>query len=213
MHPRNLPRGVRVPARLRDGDGILCRTAPGACRQDRPWPQAQSVGHAGKGQTQNSHAKGRRDGRKLRLLETPLPPHGSDEGSELASLFLENADGFLRSTEFAASKGFESEIMAGCCYALELILKSFLLSRGRSDEWNRLHIRHDLRKALLEAHRLGLSEQPKPITRFIETCSDHYRQHTLSELSKAEPDVRPAPGYLSAVCELYADIKRRFAGG
>src|SRR5258706_10562861 len=76
------------------------------------------------------------------VAETP------DEAGELALVFLANAGEFLKSAQAVAGSGDEGHVaLSSCCYALELILKAYLLSRGRSDSWDRGHIRHDLQKA------------------------------------------------------------------
>lgn len=44
--------------------------------------------------------------------------------------------------------------------AIELGLKAYLLHRGFSDDWNRIHLRHDLKKALRCARLAGLRDLP-----------------------------------------------------
>lgn len=44
--------------------------------------------------------------------------------------------------------------------AIELGLKAYLLHRGFSDDWNRIHLRHDLMKALRCARLAGLRDLP-----------------------------------------------------
>ena len=44
--------------------------------------------------------------------------------------------------------------------AIELGLKAYLLHRGFSDDWNRIHLRHDLKKALRCARLAGLQDVP-----------------------------------------------------
>jgi hypothetical protein len=63
----------------------------------------------------------------------------------LTTTFIRNARGFLEGAEDGRFPEITRYFLA---IAIELSLKAYLLHRGISDDWNRIHIRHDLRKAL-----------------------------------------------------------------
>jgi len=66
--------------------------------------------------------------------------------------------------------------------AIELALKACLLHRGISDDWCRVHIRHDLVKALKCAKRIGFKDAPPLIPRLAEVLSPYYRTHTILDM-------------------------------
>ena len=77
----------------------------------------------------------------------------------LSHAFCRNAAGFHR-----AAVGSRASLPEGSFHflaiAIELSLKAYLLHRGVSDDWNRIHIRHDLHKALDCARRAGFRRVP-----------------------------------------------------
>lgn len=77
----------------------------------------------------------------------------------LAAAFLRNARTFhamawTKPDRSGARSAYASAI------AIELGLKAYLLHRGFSDDWNRIHLRHDLKKALRCARLAGLRDLP-----------------------------------------------------
>lgn len=137
-----------------------------------------------------------------------------DEGTLLARSFLATADQFLSSAEAQAREGQEGEVvLAGGCYALELILKSYLLSRGRSDAWNQQNIRHDLTKAWREATFLGLPDDDARIERFLKVAAGAYARHDLFELARERPGLLAEVDYLMAIRVLYRQVDERLPDG
>jgi HEPN domain-containing protein len=80
---------------------------------------------------------------------------------DLAWLQFSNADRFLRSAEEARRRGSDDIAYHALAITIELTLKSYLLARATDDDWNRIHIRHDLDKALAYAERAGLKTSPE----------------------------------------------------
>ncbi|QUT08434.1 hypothetical protein KFK14_19580 [Sphingobium phenoxybenzoativorans] len=78
--------------------------------------------------------------------------------TELAEAFLSNAYGFLEPD------------LTSLAISLELGLKSYLLHRGYSDDWNARHIRHDLRMAL----DLAVEEEFGGVTPALEALIDAF---------------------------------------
>lgn len=108
----------------------------------------------------------------------------------LAQTFMTTADHFLELASDKAADAKMAEVVLGsCCYALELILKAYLLSRGRSDAWNTEHIRHDLAAALREATFFGLPDDDARLGRFIAVVREAYRHHQLLQLSQDQPNL------------------------
>jgi len=58
--------------------------------------------------------------------------------------------------------------------AIELALKAYLLQRGITDDWNRIHLRHDLNKALRCARMAGLRHLPDGLPQLISTLGPLY---------------------------------------
>ncbi len=138
----------------------------------------------------------------------------TDGPQSLARTFLANAAGFLVSAEAAVGANIQGEIsIASCCYALELILKAYLLSRGRSDGWNEEHVRHDLTKAWREAVFLGLPGDDARIERFLKVASGAYARHELMELSRQRPTLLDEIDVVTAIRALHRDVESRMPGG
>ncbi|RAK54915.1 hypothetical protein DJ017_10435 [Phenylobacterium soli] len=134
----------------------------------------------------------------------------TDAQTELARTFLVNADGFLRGAEVAVAAGHDGEVvLSSACYALELIFKAYLLSRGRSDDWNRDVIRHDLVAAYREAAFLGLPGDDARIERFLKVAAEPFARHGLFELSQVRPKLLAEIGYVAAVRSLHRETERR----
>ena len=97
----------------------------------------------------------------------------------LARAFVRNARAFHEMGQ--AAKGREgSSSDYHLAIAIELGLKAYLLHRGITDQWNRVHIRHDLTKALRCARMAGLKDIPKGIAQMAEALSPSYASGALS---------------------------------
>ena len=83
-------------------------------------------------------------------------PTNVERDRHLACLQFSNADRFLRSSEEACRRGSDDIAYHSLAITIELTLKSYLLARATDDDWNRIHVRHDLVKALAYAERAGL---------------------------------------------------------
>ncbi len=79
----------------------------------------------------------------------------------MACLQFGNADRFLRCAEWASTRGSDDITYHSLAVAIELSLKSYLLAHVTDDDWNRVHIRHDLAKAVAYAERAGLDPSPE----------------------------------------------------
>ncbi|TFW01009.1 hypothetical protein E4M02_12070 [Brevundimonas sp. S30B] len=77
----------------------------------------------------------------------------------MAAAFLRNARTF-HAMAWTESDRSGRRSAYPCAIAIELGLKAYLLHRGFSDDWNRTHLRHDLRKALRCARLAGLRDMP-----------------------------------------------------
>lgn len=101
-----------------------------------------------------------------------------------SNFLLRNAEGFLHSAvmhiERDGSPKSEAAMQA-LGYALELLLKAFLMSKGWTDDRRRVELRHDLKKALDAAEHEGLAGVSPELRSFIETLSPYYRSHRLEE--------------------------------
>lgn len=137
----------------------------------------------------------------------PVSPPASEE-AVLSTLFLRNADGFLQSAETAAATQSEMAL-ASACYALELILKAYLVSRGRCDEWNRRHLGHDLAAAYLEATFLGLPDEDVRIERFLKLVAVPFARHELLEVVRAQSRILSEIGYVAAIRSLHRAAELR----
>lgn len=76
----------------------------------------------------------------------------------LAVALVHNARTFHAMAWTAPDRGARSAYASAI--AIELGLKAYLLHRGFSDDWNRIHLRHDLKKALRCARLAGLRDLP-----------------------------------------------------
>lgn len=97
----------------------------------------------------------------------------------LAQVLARNARAFK---EMAQAGG--SEINGSRPYflaiAIELALKAYLLQRGITDDWNRIHLRHDLLKALRCARMAGLRHLPDGLPQLTAALSPLYASGALS---------------------------------
>jgi hypothetical protein len=109
----------------------------------------------------------------------PRQRDGADR--QLADIFRRNAAGFHEAADRALERHPEvtRHFLA---IAIELALKADLLHRGISDDWNRVHIRHDLGKALKCARRAGFNGAPVGLPALAALLSPYYKVHAISEL-------------------------------
>lgn len=84
---------------------------------------------------------------------------GQDD-RHLATGFCDNARAFhvMAQGSRATQDGLANYYFA---IAIELGLKAYLLHREIRDQWNRVHLRHDLTKALKSVRRAGLRNLPE----------------------------------------------------
>jgi len=73
----------------------------------------------------------------------------------LARAFVRNARAFQEVGQAAQGRTRASSAYY-LAIAIELGLKAFLLHRGITDKWSRIHLTHDLTKALRRARMAGL---------------------------------------------------------
>jgi hypothetical protein len=111
--------------------------------------------------------------------------HSCDRG--LASAFYRNAVGFHESAEAAAER-FPEMTRYFLAIAIELSLKAYLLHRGISDDWNRIHVRHDLIKALRCARRAGLNETTGGLVELASLLSPYYQTRRIADMPAAAVD-------------------------
>jgi len=126
----------------------------------------------------------------------------------LARTFLKNAEGFLEAAQAAPAGAMSEVALTMGCHALELVLKAYLLSRGRSDDWNRDNIRHDLGAALAEATHLGMPSDDARIGRFIKVVGGPFARHELIHLAADPPPELATIGYLIAIRSLHKGVAR-----
>lgn len=97
----------------------------------------------------------------------------------LARAFVRNARAFHEMGQAAwnRSGGSTAYYLA---IAIELGLKAYLVHRGIADQWNHIHLRHDLTKALRCARMAGLKDIPEGIQEMVELLSPLYASGALS---------------------------------
>lgn len=98
---------------------------------------------------------------------------------QLSQTFRRNADGFYRAAT-GAPPGFPEIGFHSLAIAIELSLKAYLLHRGVGDDWNRIHIGHDLRLALACARRAGLRQVSDGVSDLAASLTLFYEQHAFS---------------------------------
>lgn len=101
----------------------------------------------------------------------------------LAGTFRRNAAGFQLSAEHALGRHPEGT-RYHLAIAIELALKAYLLDRGITDDWNRIHLRHDLFKALKSARRAGFRVEPAGLADLAALLSPFYQTHTIMRMPK-----------------------------
>jgi hypothetical protein len=96
----------------------------------------------------------------------------------LARAFARNARAFHEAGQMTQGRTGASSAYH---LAIELGLKVYLLHRGITDQWNRIHIRHDLTNALRCAPMAGLKDIPEGISQMAEGLSPLYASGALSK--------------------------------
>ena len=140
-----------------------------------------------------------------------LRPSRQPADRELAAVFLRNATGFFRSGDETGAL-YPDHALYDFAIAIELALKAFLLWRGFADDWNRRHIRHDLRKALKCARRAGLAGLPKALGPLTQTLSPAYQRHAIVSQSAALLAVINVPQACETVRVLLAAVEAAIGG-
>lgn len=100
----------------------------------------------------------------------------------LAYAFRRNAAGFHEAAETALDRHPEVARYF-LAIAIELGLKAYLLHRGVRDDWNRIHIRHDLIKALTCARRAGFNGAPAGLPALAALLSPYYEVYAISAMA------------------------------
>lgn len=124
----------------------------------------------------------------------------------LALAFAHNARAFhgmawTDDDRVAARSAYHSAI------AIELGLKAYLLHRGLSDEWNRVHLRHDLTKALRCVLMLGFRGVPDGIAELAAVLGPLYASGALRS-GLVSPDVPLSPDDADkAICDLLSAVE------
>ncbi|MGC1301796.1 MAG: hypothetical protein WA840_05420 [Caulobacteraceae bacterium] len=117
--------------------------------------------------------------------------HREDPAETALSLaFLANARGFHASAVTAQDR-FPRQAAHFLAIAIELSLKSYLLHLGFSDAWNRVHIGHDLGKALWCARGAGFHAVPSRLPPIATHLGPYYLGHAFEEM---EPEALAALG-------------------
>lgn len=89
--------------------------------------------------------------------------------------------------------------------AIELGLKAYLLHRGFSDDWNRTHLRHDLKKALRCARLAGLREVPDGLAELAAVLGPLYALGDLRS-GAVEPDLPVSPSTADRAISRLLDV-------
>lgn len=91
--------------------------------------------------------------------------------------------------------------------AIELGLKAYLLHRGITDQWNRVHLRHDLTKAVKCVRRAGLKDIPDGISELADLLGPLYASGTLSRGLASPVMPLPQPVADQAIAELLTAVE------
>jgi len=128
---------------------------------------------------------------------------------------LENAAGFLAGAQLLSRDDRHAReiLLHQIACAIELSLKSFLQSRGWSDEQCRLEIRHDLTKALDAAEGLGFRPSYPDLHPLVAILSPYYCRHRIRDLAAHEPALLSPQQALKATEELLGDVRAACSKG
>ena len=122
----------------------------------------------------------------------------------LAVAFARNARAFhamawTESDRSGARSAYPSAI------AIELGLKAYLLHRGFSDDWNRIHLRHDLKRALRCARLAGLRDLPVGLAELAAVLGPLYASGDLRS-GAVEPELTVSPEAADRVISRFLDV-------
>lgn len=106
--------------------------------------------------------------------------HQGDDRA-LARPFHRNAERFFHGTDRLLPR-LPDNALYFMAVATELALKAYLLSRGISDDWNRIHVRHDLSKALKCATRAGFKGGSAKLAEVAAVLSPYYKSHSIPNM-------------------------------
>jgi hypothetical protein len=128
---------------------------------------------------------------------------------------LKNAAGFLAGAQHLSRGDRHSReiVLHQIACAIELSLKSFLQSRGWSDEQCRLEIRHDLTKALDAAEGLGFRPSYPDLHPLVAILTPYYCRHRIRDLAAHEPALLSPQQALKATEELLSDVRAACSKG
>lgn len=129
----------------------------------------------------------------------------------LALAFIRNARSFHEMGQDARRRTAGSSAYY-IAIAIELGLKAYLLHRGISDQWNRIHVRHDLSKALRCVGMAGLRDVPYGIPQLVDALTQHYASGALARALK-EPGLTMAPGVADNVITHLLNLVEVLAAG
>lgn len=116
---------------------------------------------------------------------------------------------YRRAVAFAAHLGGDapaSIAISSAAYAADFALKSFLLHKGASDEWNRRHIGHDIEKALARAVSEGLANIPPGMSRFAHPLADYHSGGRTPALAREVEAATPLPQVIATIRQLLGAI-------
>jgi len=128
----------------------------------------------------------------------------------LAAAFLRNARTFhamawIKHDRSGGRSAYSSAI------AIELGLKAYLLHRGFSDDWNRIHLRHDLKKALRCAGLAGLRELPDGLAELVAILGPLYASGALRS-GAVKPELTVSPEAADGVISRFLDVVENAIG-
>lgn len=130
----------------------------------------------------------------------PLPQPARPDAA-LAGIFLGNAVSKLDAAEWAARSGMDNAALHGTAIAIELLLKSYLLSIATDDGWNRANIGHDLAKALHYSTQVGLTPPSR-----LEWVIGHVHPHFQDGGFHRHPSKRWPPGLARESCGILRQL-------
>ena len=122
----------------------------------------------------------------------------------LAAAFLRNARTFHAMAWTAPNLSGARSAYASAI-AIELGLKAYLLHRGFSDDWNRIHLRHDLKKALRCARLAGLRDLPLGLAELAAVLGPLYASGDLRS-GAVEPELTVSPEPADRVISRFLDV-------
>jgi hypothetical protein len=89
-----------------------------------------------------------------------------------------NACGFYYAAVVSRTR-FSERSLYSVAIAIDLSLEAYLPHRGVSDDWNRTHIGHDLRKALAWAEYAGFYLAPSGLADLAAGLTPYYERHAI----------------------------------